>query len=589
MTAAMPHRGPDGVSHWISGHIGLGHCQLRTSLAAVGESQPFRWESADLCIAMDGRLDNRHELAVALGDPHLADNTVSDAELVLRSYDRWTTKCLPRLLGDFAFALWDGVRHRLICARDVLGKRPLYFSRSENTFRFASEPQAVLADPEVSRAPNSGMLAEFLAIRPTSNSETLFRDLFRLPPAHFVLIEPDRFELARYWEWNSKTTIRYTRPREYSDHLLELFRDAVAVRLASPYPVAATLSGGVDSSSVLGVIADLLRRGTVAGELEVFSMVFPGRPCDERHHIREVARQHDLEIHETSPVAAGAAPYEEQIRTYLDLPDLPTIMMHRGHRSEARDLGCRTLFSGGRPDHWFAGSDDSLADGLRLSLDGGIEVAPHVWQYAFTPLIPNGLWEAARIAARRAACPDFFTPSFCASVNLEDRVRASGTPGSKPVTDEAVSALSSGWRLHVSEVDQRALAALGLEARDPLDDRRIIEFALAIPPDQRRRGAMTKFVLRRAMAGMIPESVRARTDQADFSHMFVDELRLQGGRNLYSRLQLAERGWVEARRVAEMYDEFEYSYRSGNPNFRRHMWALWMVMVVDKWARNCAT
>src|SRR5688500_4768280 len=118
MTASMVHRGPDGTAHWVSGHIGFGHCLLRTTPQSLGESQPLRLETRDRSICMDGRLDNRAELARALGDTRLAGPSVSDAELVLRAFARWDTASLSRLIGDFAFSVWDGKGQRLVCARD---------------------------------------------------------------------------------------------------------------------------------------------------------------------------------------------------------------------------------------------------------------------------------------------------------------------------------------------------------------------------------------------------------------------------------------------------------------------------------------
>lgn len=597
MTDTMLHRGPDGIGHWASGPVGLAHCMLRTTPQSLGEIQPVRSASGGLCLTLDGRIDNRSELAEALGERHVRG--LSDADLLLRCYQRWGLAAVVRLLGDFAFALWDGNLRQLICGRDFLGKRPFYYSAGPRSFRFASEPQAVLADPSVPRAPNEGMIGEFLTAQVTSTRETLFRDLFRLPPAHLMVVTPLGLRVTRYWDWNPRAVVRCRSDDDYATRLLELCTDAAEVRLASPYPLALSLSGGVDSSSVVGLVQQVRRQGANVPTIDVFSMVHPGRACDESSYIHAVAAQHRLQVQEFQPVPVGADPYEDQVRKHLDLSDYPLTMVHRGYWAAAREQGCRALLTGKGPDEWLTGSYLSLADRLRhmrvrgtlAEIRDGAETstplaaARHLWQYGVEPLLPDPIAALVRSAMGRAGRPDFLRASFCRDIQLAERIRTRVQPDPSFACAAAAANLSDGWQAHGNEMGERAMASVGLECRDPFDDRRVVEFALALPEEQRRNGATTKFVLRQAMKGLIPEPVRTRRDKGNYSHVICEELLAQGGAKLFTDLELVRRGWVDGARISAMYDHLERSYCARDPVYHRHMWPLWLVVSIERWLR----
>jgi asparagine synthase (glutamine-hydrolysing) len=588
MTATMAHRGPDGIGHWASGPVALGHCALKTTPQALGETQPLRAEAADLCLTMDGRVDNRDELRRALGPAGAAPGDGSDAELVLRCYQRWGTGCVVRILGDFAFALWDGARRQLVCARDFRGRRPFYYSTWGGSFRFASEPQAVLADRALPREPNEGMVAELLSIRPMSTSETLFEHLLRLPAAHLAVITPLGTRISRYWDWDPAVTIRYRDDRDYAVHLLDLCSTALEPRLLGPSPVAVALSGGVDSSSLVGLVQHLRREGRSSSSVEVFSLVFPGQECDESPHIRAVARHHNLVVHEIEGALAGAAPYEAQARQHLDLPDFPITMMHRSLWAAAREHGCRVILTGNGPDEWLTGSPLSLADDLRqgrllragdrlrLEAAGGGRTAAawYLWTNGVRPFVPASAVAGLRRATRRSDLPDHLPDAFCRRTHLEDRVRRPPLHrGPSRATAYIAQQLYDGWPPQSMELSNRAMGSVGLESRHPFDDRRVVEYALALPDDQRRRGDVTKFVLRQGMTGLVPESV-----------LFAEALRLQGGEALFEDLGIAERGWIDGQRVRAMYAAFDRNYREGNVAYHRHLWQLWVVAAVQRWS-----
>jgi asparagine synthase (glutamine-hydrolysing) len=376
---------------------------------------------------------------------------------------------------------------------------------------------------------------------------------------------------------------------------------ATEARLASPGPVAAELSGGVDSSSVVGLVEYLRRAGRHNKPLVAYSMVFPGR-CDETAYSRAVARQLGVVTREVHPQPAGAELYEPQVQRYLDLHDYPNMMMHRAHFLAAKEEGCRVFLGGQGGDDWFSGNLYSFADSLRhLRLDhlmtdvhiyaraaGWRASLPALWHSGVKPLAPDYLRRAARRAKGKTRLPAWLEPTFCNDIGLADRTRTRARAQAQMDVSLAsgmvASYLDDGWHAHASEFRGRAIASMGQEYRDPFDDRRVVEMALAFPPDQRRRGDVTKYVLRAAMAGLIPESVRTRTDKGDFSHTFYEDLRLQGGSQLFTGMVLEELGWVDGSKVRAMYDQLDHYYRHGGIS-PEHLYPPWMILAVERWLR----
>src|SRR5262245_42090580 len=245
MTNCIAHRGPDGTGQWVDGPVGFGHQMLSTTPESLHERQPLRDETGDLCLVLDGRVDNRSELKAALEarGARLHDDT--DAELVLKSYVVWGEECPKHIIGDFAFAIWDGRKRQLFCARDFFGIKPFYYHIDDSTFRFGSEQHQILEDPAVRRRPNEGMIAEYLASAITNQEETLYQDIRRLPPAHVLIVRAGQVRKQCYWSPDFSKNIRYRTDEQYADHFLSIFKESIRCRLRSVGTVGIALSGGL--------------------------------------------------------------------------------------------------------------------------------------------------------------------------------------------------------------------------------------------------------------------------------------------------------------------------------------------------------
>jgi asparagine synthase (glutamine-hydrolysing) len=596
MVATMPHRHPDGVGTWLAGPVALAHLRLRTTASADGP-QPVADPSAQVCLAFDGRIDDREGLGRRLGYGSAALRDRSAPELVLHAYLRWGAAGLAHVVGEFAVAIWDGRRHELLLARDFLGKRPLLYHHGPTGVRWASELQAVLCDPAVTRTPNIGMVGEHLALRQHSRTETLFTEVLRVPPAHVLRFADGTVRAERHWDWD-RSPIRRRPDREHIEELADTLQTAVAAALDAPGPVAAELSGGLDSSSVAAVADRLLRTGRATGPLELMGLVFPGQVQDETVHIRRVAEHLGRPVAELEPTPAGAEHYCAQIEHHLDLPEPPNMAMHRSLHALARARGARVVLTGKGSDERFTGSPYVYADALRtgrlvtawrlarseLPVWGARSWLHQLARDGVHPMLPDRIAQAGeRLLGKAGRLPAWMPPAFWARHDLADRTRPDPLPGPSHARAQVARTLGLGSEVLSTESSERTLARAGLEARSPFDDRRVVEVALALPEDLRRRGFVSKWAVREAMRGLLPEENRTRLDKADFRGVLHDELAAQGGGTLFRDLAVADLGWVDAAVARDLWARAE-ARRSEGAEITS-VWPLWIILSTERWVR----
>jgi asparagine synthase (glutamine-hydrolysing) len=600
MTDIIGHRGPDGADYWLDGPVGLGHRMFQTTPESLRETQPLADETGSLCLTLDGRVDNRNELRAALESKGVQLHTDTDAELVLRAYESWDEECPDHIIGDFAFVIWDQRHGRLFCARDILGMKPFYYYHDDRVFLCGSEPQQLFEDPTICREPNEGMIGEYLASAITDQEETLYRGVSRLPPAHVLIVQPGRLRKVRYWDIEPARKIQYRTDEEYAEHFLEIFKEAVRCRWRSHGPVGAYLSGGLDSSSVVGMVQSLYRAGVIADPgFETFSMLFPGLPCDESAYIQDVVRKWGIKSNAVYPKELDASRYTTQVHRYHDFPNYPNGSMSDSLKVLAHAKGFRVLLTGWGGDDWLMGSFYHYADLLcRLRILALIRQArfdshlspmivplSSVFQFGVKPLLPRTVRRALRWMLRRDGFPRWMDPHFARRIHLAERIRleAIRRPFSSFAQADLYRSAFSGFAAHFSEVEERSASWFGLEQRHPLDDRRIIEFALALPEQQRWRQDQSKFVLRQAMRDLLPETIRQRVTKADFAHVFAEALQAQGGEHLFDSLTIASMGWVNGERVREMYWELSQLYAAGDRRYSKYIWPLWLAYGIELW------
>ena len=261
MVDALAFHGHDGHGQWIGDFAGLGHFMLQTTPESLQERMPASIRIAPhLIITADARIDNRSEIFDALGAPAQGRTKTPDSSLILLAHERWGAGCVERLLGDFAFAIWNTRERTLFCARDPLGCRPFVYSYDGACLIFASDIKGVVAR-QSSRPLNEPLLAAHLQMQTyhPQKRQTFFGNVLKLPPGHTLSLKGTDVQLSRYWSPEDAPELRRANPAEYVEELRHLFRQAVESRVRSAFPVGAHLSGGLDSS-VIGIEASCILR-----------------------------------------------------------------------------------------------------------------------------------------------------------------------------------------------------------------------------------------------------------------------------------------------------------------------------------------
>ena len=566
---AARDRGLDGGRVWIDGCAGFSHQHLRTTPESRGE-QPIADPASGLSITFDGRLDNRDGLIRSLDAPELRD--ADDAAIVLRAFAAWREACAGRLLGDFAFAIFDGRRRRLYGARDVMGIRPFYYSAVGWAFLFGTELRQVLASGRVSADYDEGAVAEYLADAVRSLDATFYRYIQRLPPAHWITVDAHRIAVNRYWSVDSGRTLIYRDDREYPDHFRSLFEEAVACRLRCAQPrVAVWLNGSVESSSVVGMTRALAVE-RAAPSVETFSMIFPDDPdADEHRYIADVVALSKWPAHERPGAFPERSAFFDDAAAYRDLPLAPAEYLVADLRKAVRERNIRVVLTA-------AGARLSNA-GWRPSRLPAMSALPRLARR-----FKNAVRPLARMLGRAHALPKWIHGDLAARVDLDARIRGERRGSERAGGADRIS-YEQGRSILMLEIGERSAAGQGLEDRHPFYDRRLQEFAAALPETRRWRGMQAGAVVREAMREWLPASVLQRRDHGDLSAHVVRAIEILGGAAFFDRLACASAGWIDADHVRWMYGDMSARFRAADHTYTRHLFPLWAVASVELWYR----
>ena len=540
MVAAIAHRGSDDSNIWCQNNVGMGHVMLWTTPESMLEQLPNCDTEAETTITADARIDNRAELISLLELDKYNAEKITDSELILTAYHKWGVKCPAKLIGDFAFAIWDARQQRWFCARDSMGIKPFYYYQSASLFAFASEIEALLALPAIQPKLNELRIAYQLAGFLEDDEATYYQNIFHLKSAHSLVVNQQQFCLERYWALDPNYRIKLGSHQEYTEAFRELFTEAVNCRLRSAFPVGSTLSGGLDSSSITCTARDLLA-GTNK-QLHSFSAIFPNLPesdlrrIDERYYMSLVQNAGGIQAHDVradllNPLLNWLWQGKEPILS-------PNIYIHQGMYDCANQHGVRVFLDG-------VDGDTTISHGWRylthLTYTGNwyrlyreinatsknLRISRKVIgkEYCIKPLINEPLQRLKSRLLNRYEYGDLINPEFAQQVNLKQKIRAlSPEPLITTAREEHRSGLNTGLYPYAMEVTDKSSAPMQLEARYPFFDRRLMEFCLAIPLEQKFRQGYPRAILRHGMEGTLPPEIQWRVSKARLGSNFSRNL-----------------------------------------------------------------
>jgi asparagine synthase (glutamine-hydrolysing) len=512
----LAYRGPDARASWSEVSIGLGHALLRTTRESSDERQPISLDKRYGLVA-DARLDCRADLITELqqGKTELGSNA-PDCELILHAYATWGTACVNHLRGDFSFAVWDADRKRLFCARDHFGIKPFYYANIGDLFVFSNTLNCIRMHPLVSAELNETAIGDFLLFGLNyDNATTSFRDIQRLPPAHFLTVETPGMTMRRYWSPPIDGRIRYAQPKEYVESFQSLLKSAVSDRLRLNR-VGVLLSGGLDSSSVAAMAKEISGEGSTPTEIRAYTHVFKLLLSDqEGDYAGEVGKFLGIPV---KLIDMHRAEFFERwddpdltVPEPIDTPFLARTL--EAYRYVSAD--CRVLLCGEGSDNLMDFEMWPYANDLRRRGHWGRLLTDLVRYLGIRPFPWRGIrTRALRLVGRdtdEPSYPDWLSREFSRRANLSDRWKQQTElfkcGVAHPIHPRGHGSLALPHWTHVFEQNDPGVTRYPVETRYPFLDLRIVNYLLALPPFP---WFYQKNLLREAMSGRIPERVRTR-------------------------------------------------------------------------------
>ena len=359
MADSLAHRGPDGEGFWINRDYSIGFAHRRLSIIdlTAAAAQPMHYMH-QYSIVYNGEIYNYIELKKELKKSGYHFNSSSDTEVILAAYDCYKERCLQYFDGMFSFAIWDEKEQTLFAARDRFGEKPFYYYYEKEIFAFASEMKALWA-AGIEKVVENKMILNYISLgyvqNPANKSQTFYKNIFALPPAHYLIydLKNDHLIIDNYWDVDKQAQIRISE-EDALQTLDNLFTTAVSRRLRSDVPVGTSLSGGLDSSSIIYYIQKNLAGKTV--NLKTFSAIFPGFEKDERKYIQQMASTFNLENHTTIPVAEGLVKDFEKLCYHQEEP-FPSSSVYAQYKvfELAKTQNIKVLLDGQGADEVLAG------------------------------------------------------------------------------------------------------------------------------------------------------------------------------------------------------------------------------------------
>jgi asparagine synthase (glutamine-hydrolysing) len=604
MRDVLAHRGPDEAGLYCDDHAGLAHRRLSIVDLAQGH-QPLANEDGTVHVAFNGEIYNHADIRPDLESAGHRYRTRCDTETIVHAYEQWGDACVERFRGMFAFAVWDSRRRRLLLARDRMGIKPLYWTVVDGRLVFGSEVKAILESGLIRADANDRAIPELLATRYLSGAETLFRCIYRLPPGHVLTFERGAVVTRQWWDvpvGHPDPAVSRLSDAEAVDQFRARLEDAVRARLMSDVPLGMFLSGGLDSSAIAALMARMIDR-----PIETFSVAFRQRAYSELDYARQVV------------AAIHAVPHEIIIDDADFFSALPRLVWHEdepiAHPSSvplyfvsklAREH-VTVVLTGEGSDELLAGYGKYPRALLNWRAGRFWGIAPDpIRQFVQNTIVPRLPARVGRYARRSfLAMPRtpeaMFFDNFAAiglsrqSILLDARVAAGATPeayaASRTYFDSPNGRSTTLDRLLYADLktylvellmkqDQMSMAA-SIESRVPFLDHHLVEFAAALPPRMKLRRFTTKWILREAIASLLPPGILTRRKMG-FPVPFGQWMRGAGAglaRDVLLVRKARQRGITDPAAVSTLIDAHAKGALDGAD-------AIWSLLNLEIWYRT---
>ena len=600
MVNIQRHRGPDdeGYKSLAENTLGFGFCRLSIIDLSPAGNQPMSNEDDSIWIIHNGEIFNYIELTKDLKAKGHIFKSTSDTETILHAYEEWGVDCLKKFNGMFAFAVWDYRKKHLFCARDHFGIKPLYYYYDRSMFAFASEIKALLQIPEIEKNPNNQSIYNYLSSGygfMDISENTFFEGIKQLKAAHYLILKDNKLSFNKYWDLNEKNQINNT--EKSTEKFLELFTESIRLRLRSDVPLGIALSGGLDSCSMSCIISDF----TNLSSLQTFSSCFEEEQFDERKYIKILSQKLNLNNHFIFPTSKGLFSEIEKVIWHQDEPYAgPSIYAQWCVMCSAKQNGIKVLLTGQGGDEILAGYHkyypyyfaDLLKDlqwktavhefNIHSSFNNfRFDVMKSTLKILLFYLLPHNL--KALLKTFFSSNPDYlsteFTKNYKSDINIDKKY-------SSILTNDLYNALKISPLPSLLHIDDRNSMAFSIESRPPFLDYRLVEFLFSLPSMQKIQNGFTKYILRSAFEGILPDEIRLRRDKMGFVTPLKKWLKKEIKGEVYDVLNsesFKNRGYFKSAAVMKILNE----HISGKKDHQFTIWSwlnleLWFRLFIDK-------
>jgi len=595
MCRIIEHRGPDDQGVTLDRGVALGMRRL-SIIDLAGGHQPISGEDGSVSIVYNGEIYNFHELKDRLEAAGHTFKTHCDTETVLHGYEEFGPDCLKDLRGMFAFAIWDAKKQVLFIARDRAGKKPLYYSVTRGgSLIFGSELKVLLQHPDVEREIDPKALDAYFTLGYIPDPYSIFKNVKKLPPGHYLTFSQGRLDVKQYWDFNFNPS-ESLREEDYLEELRFLLDESVRLRLISDVPLGAFLSGGIDSSTIVGLMA---RHS--AQPVKTFSIGFHEDSYNELKYARMTAQKFGTDHHEFF-VTPEICSVVDELAWFMDEPFADQATIPNYVVSKLAREHVKVVLSGDGGDELFAGYTRYIVAQNRASFD----LIPKTLRQGLGPLsknLPHGTKGRNYLfnisldpVSRYLDSVSTFTSLNRESLYTRDFRDLVGTEGYVSSLFRDLSArVTTGEPLDrllyidsktylpgdiLAKVDRTSMA-VSLEARAPLLDHKLIEFVGQMPAKLKLSGLESKHLLKKAVADLVPHEILNRPKQG-FGVPIQDWI----NRQLRSRIRESlteprsqQRGYVEPGYINVLLNEHERGRRD-------HSDGLWALFMLELWHRQ---
>jgi asparagine synthase (glutamine-hydrolysing) len=531
MLDTIRHRGPDDQGVYVSPSVGLGHARLSIIDLTSGH-QPLSNEDGTVWIVFNGEIYNYQELRRFLLQKGHIFKTQTDTEVIVHLYEEIGPKCVEKLRGMFAFALWDQNNKALMLARDRVGIKPLYYSLSDRAIVFASEIKAILVDPSITRKLAPEIIDRFLTFLYVPGQDTLLQGIQKLAPGHYLMVKDGKAHVRQYWDLEFSKPSQFPSVEEAEQELLSILAESIELHMIADVPVGVLLSGGVDSTAVLSYVANKTDK-----EISSYTVGFadPGI-ADERPYAKLASETFSSCHHDMTITAGDFAEFLPRYVWHMEEPvcEPPAIAMYYVSKLARNDV--KVLLSGEGGDEAFAGYNNyrsilwlerlkRIWPALNSSASWGVSQL-NSWMHStrvakYAPLInarfPQYYYSRTSTPYRYSGngLGELYSTDFRRSIDREFTVepvhKLFSAVKDESVLDQMLYIDTKTWLPDdlLIKADKMTMAN-SVELRVPLLDHRLLEFAAALPPQYKLNGFTLKYIWKKALSKRIPDSILKR-------------------------------------------------------------------------------